>query len=192
MLKVVHDQTVVDFVREDHELMLARHVHDLLQHLAWIERAGGVVWVDDDDGLRARRDFAFDVVDVGVPFGLLIAHIVYGRAAGKRGACRPQRVIGRGDENLVASVKQRLHAQVDKLADAVAGVDAIHVYVGKTFDLRVLHDGLAGAEQAFRVAVAFAIRQLVTHVLHHLVGCAEAERGGVADVELQDAHALGL
>ena len=172
--------------------MLASHIDDLLQHLARIQRASGVVGVDNDDGLRARRDLALDIVDIVIPLSLLVADVVNGRAAGKGGASRPQRIVGAGDKDLVAGVEQRLHAQVNELADAVAGVDAVHVYIGKALDLRVLHDGLARAEQALRIAVALAIGKLVAHVLNNFIGRAEAERGRVADVQFQNAHALGL
>ena len=76
--------------------MLASHIYDLLQHLARIQRAGGVVGVDDDDGLCARRDLALDIVDIGIPLSLLVADVVNGRAAGKGGASRPQRIVGWG------------------------------------------------------------------------------------------------
>ena len=52
-------------------------------------------------------------------------------------------------------------------------------------ELRVLHDGLARREEPARVRVALALRELGAHVVDHLVGRAEAEGGGVADVELQ-------
>ena len=50
MLQTVHDDAVVDLVREDDEVVLARDVDELLQHLARVERAGGVVRIDDDEG----------------------------------------------------------------------------------------------------------------------------------------------
>ena len=89
VLKVVHNQAIVNFVGKDHQLMLAGNIDDLLQHFARIQRAGGVVGVDDDDGLRARRDLALDIVDIGIPFSLLVANVVNGRTAGKGGAGRP-------------------------------------------------------------------------------------------------------
>ena len=192
MLLAVHAEAVVDLVREDHELVAARDLHDALEHLARVDRTGGVVGVDDDDRLGALRHLGLHVGQVGVPVGLLVAEVVDGRAAGERGACGPERVVGRGDEDLVAVVQQRLHAELDELGDAVAGVDAVHVHVGKVLELRVLHDGLARREEPARVRVALAVRKLLAHVVDDLVGGPEAEGGGVADVELEDALALGL
>ena len=192
MLEAVHHQAVVDLVREDHELMLAGDVDDLLQDLTRIERAGGVVGVDDDDGLGLAADLGADVIHVGEPVGLLVADVVHGLAAGKRGAGRPQRVVRRGDQDLVAVVEQGLHAQVDELRNAVAGVDVLDAHVGDVLVLCVLHDRLAGGVEPLGVGVALAFGQLTRHVVDDLVRRAEAEGRGVADVELEDvgAHLL--
>ena len=122
---------------------------------------------------------------------------MHGLAAGQRGARRPQGVVGAGDEDLVAVLKQRHHAELDELRDAVAGVDGVHVQVGQVLELGVLHDGLTRGEQAVRIGVALAVDELARHVLHDLVGRAEAEGSGVADVELEHVrarllHAVGL
>ena len=192
MLIAVHAQPVVDLVREDHELVLARDLDDLLQDLARVDRARGVVGVDDDDGLRARDTRSRVVGDVGAPFGLLIADVVHGDAAGERGAGGPERVVRAGDEDLVAVVQKRVERELDELRDAVARVDAVHRDVRQPLDLRVLHDGLARGEEAARIRVALAIGQLLAHVGHDLVRCAEAEGRGVADVQFEDAQALGF
>ncbi len=162
------------------------------QHLARVERAGGVVRVDDDDRLGAVAHLGAHVVEVGVPVRLLVADVVNGPAAGKRDARRPQRVVGGRDEHLVAVVEQGRHAQVDELADAVARVDVVDRDVGYVLELGVLHDGLAGREKPLRVGVALAVGQLAPHVVDDLVGRAETERGGVADVELEDVLAVLL
>ena len=185
VLQAVHDQAVVDFVGEDHEAVFAGDLDDFLQHFLRIERTGGVVGVDDDDRLGARGYFRADVVDVGIPIRLLVASVVHGGAARQGDACGPQGVVGRGDEHFVAIVAERLHAHVDQLADAVAGVDAFHGDVGQSLDLRVLHDRLARAEQAVAVGIAFAVGKLTAHVQDHLVDGAEAEGGRVTDIELE-------
>ena len=110
---------------------------------------------------------------------------MHGGAARQGDACGPQGVVGRGDEHFVAIVAERLHAHVDQLADAVAGVDAFHGDVGQSLDLRVLHDRLARAEQAVAVGIAFAVGKLTAHVQDHLVDGAEAEGGRVTDIELE-------
>ena len=197
MLAAVHDQAVVDLVREDDQLVLAGDVDDLLQDLAGVQSARGVVGVDDHDGLGAIGDLGADVGHVGVPVALLVAEVVHHGAAGQRGAGRPQGVVGAGNQNLVAGVEQRRHREVDQLAHAVAGIDVVHRDVGQALDLRVLHDGLAGREEATRRGVALAVGELVAHVVDDLVGRPEAKGRRVADVELEDVgaallHAVGL
>ena len=89
MLLAIHDQAVVDLVRKDYELMLAGDPDDLLQDLARVQDARGVVGIDDDDGLGAIRDLGADVGHVGKPMGLLVTEVVDGGAAGQRGTCGP-------------------------------------------------------------------------------------------------------
>ena len=192
VLKAVHDQAVVDLIREDHELMLAGDLDDLLQDLARVEGAGWVVGVDDDDGLGAWGDLLPDVIEVGVPLGLLVAEVVHGRAAGEGRARGPEWIVGTGDQDLVAVVEDGLHAEVDELGHAVAGVDALEVDVRQMLELGVLHDRLARREETTRIGVPLALGELLAHVLDDLIGRAEAEGGGVADVQLEHAHALGL
>ena len=192
VLDAVHAQTIIDLVREDHELVTAGDINDFLEHLARIDGAGGVVRVNDDDGLSAARNLGLHVGDVRHPLGLLVADIVNRIAAGKRGTGGPQRIVGAGDEDLVAVIKQGVHGQLDELGNAVAGIDVLHVHVGQALELRILHDRLASGEQAARVRVTLALGELLAHVLHDLVGRAEAERRRVADVELENSLALRL
>ena len=71
-------------------------------------------------------------------------------------------------------------------------VDVLHLNIGQALDLGVLHNRLARREQAARVGIAFAIGQLLAHILDDLVGRAETEGRRVADIELEDALALVL
>ena len=188
-LGVVHDQAVVDLVGEYDELFLAGQLDDFLQQLLGIERARGVVRVDDDDGLCALGDLCAHVVHVGQPAGLLVADVVDGTAASKRRACRPQRIVRRRDQNLVAVIEQGLQAQVDQLGNTVARVDVLDVDIRQVARLRVLHDGLARRVETLGRRVALAFGQLARHVVDDLVGRAKTEGCGVADIELQDMRA---
>ena len=192
VLKPVHDQTVVDLIGEDDELMLARDIDDLLQHLARVERAGRIVRIDDDDGLGPVGDLGAHVVHIRIPFGLLVAYVVHGGAAGQVHAGRPQWIVRRGHQHLVAGVEQRGHRQVDQFGDAVAGVDVVDRHIRQSLELGVLHNRLAGREQALGRRVALAVGELLAHVVHDLIGGAESERRRVADVQLQHAGAVGL
>ena len=165
--------------------MPARNLNDALEHLTRVNGARGVVGVDDDEGLGRARDLGLHILQVGIPIGLLVAQVVHRMAAGKGRARRPERVVGAGDQDLIAVVEQRVHRKLNELGHAVARVDVLHLNVGQAFDLRVLHDCLARGEQATRVGIAFA-------VLDDLVGRAETEGRRVADVELENTLALVL
>ena len=73
VLVAVHAQTVVDLIGKDHQLMPARNLDDALEHLARVDRARGVVGVDDDEGLGRARDLGLHILQVGIPIRLLIA-----------------------------------------------------------------------------------------------------------------------
>ena len=192
VLVAVHAQAVVDLISKDHQLMPACNLDDALEHLAWIDGTRGVVGVDDDEGFGRARDLGLHILQVGIPIRLLIAQIVHGMTAGKGCARRPERIVGAGDQNLVAIVEQRVHRKLNELGHAVARVDMLHLNVGQALDLRILHDRLARGEQATRVGIAFAVGQLLAHVLDDLIGRAETEGRRVADIELEDALALVL
>ncbi len=57
------------------------------------------------------RDLGLDILQVGIPISLLVAHDSARDAAGKGCARRPERIVGAGDQNLVAIVEQRVHAK---------------------------------------------------------------------------------
>ena len=113
-------------------------------------------------------------------------------STGKGCARRPQRIIGAGNQNLVTVIEQRVHRKLDELGHAVARVDVLHLNIGQALDLRVLHDRLTRGEQAARVGIAFAVGQLLAHVLNDLIGRAETKGRRITDIELEDALALVL
>ena len=192
VLVAVHAQAVIDLVGKNHELVPARDLNDALEHLARIDRARGVVGVDDDEGLGRARDLGLHILQIGIPIGLLITQIVHGMSTGKSCARRPQRIIGAGNQNLVAIVEQRVHRKLNELGHAVARVDMLHLNIGQALDLRILHDRLARREQTARVGIAFAVGQLLAHVLNDLIGRAETKGRRITDVELEDALAFVL
>jgi hypothetical protein len=114
------------------------------------------------------------------------------RAAGEAHRRRPQRVVGRRHQHLVAVVEQRLHGHHDQLGDAVADVDVVDADAGDPLLLAVVHDRLARGEQALRVGVAGGVAQVVDDVHDDFLRRLEAERRRIADVQLDDAMALFL
>ena len=184
--RAVVEDFVVDFVGENNQAVLARQLGDFEQDFFAVHRAGGVVGVDDDDGFGFGRDFGFHVGKVGKPVVFFVAQIMAHRAARQGGGSRPQRIVGRGNQDFVAVVQKCLHGHGNQLGHAVADVNVVYRDVAQAFGLVVVDDGLAGGVKAFGIAVALRGRQVADHVHQDFVGCFEAERGGVADVEFED------
>ena len=190
---VVEQDAVVDLVREHEQRILARDVGDAFEDLARVDRSGRVVRVDHDDRLGARRHLGADVFEVGLPPVLLVGEVVDGCAAAEAGHGRPQRVIGRRDQHLVALVEQRLHDHRDEFGHAVAQVDVVGSERREGRILLVaVHDRAARRDDAATVAVPVGVRHGLDHVAHDLERRVEPEHRGVAGVELEDRVAVVL
>ena len=104
MLGFVVEDLVVDLIGENNQVVLAGDLHDLLQQLFGVDRAGGVVGVDDHDPAGARRDFGADIVKIRKPVRGFVTQIVHRFTTGKRHRRRPQRVVRSGNQHLIATV----------------------------------------------------------------------------------------
>ena len=100
----VHHQTVIDLIGEYDQLMLSGNLNDLFQHFLRIQRAGRIVRIDDDDRLGLVGNLGTHVVDVRIPFGILIADVMHRGSAGQIHASCPQRIIRCRDEDLVTVI----------------------------------------------------------------------------------------
>ena len=172
--------------------MAAGDVDHRLHHLLAVHRAGGVVRVDDHHRVRVLGDLRLEVLEVRHPAVLLVAPVVHRRAPAQRHRARPQGVVRRGHEDLVALVDERLQHHRDELGDAVADEDVLHRRVPQPARLVVLRHGGARLVDPARVAVPLRLRQVVDDVRLDGRRRLEAERRRVADVQLEDAVALGL
>src|SRR5690606_24011952 len=146
VLRVVVEDPVVELVGEDDEVAAAGDLDDARQDVPRVHGAGRVVRVDDDDGAGAVADLRLDVVEGRLPPVVLVAQVVDGRAAAEGDRRRPQRVVGGGDQHLVAVVEKRLQGHHDQFGDAVAEVDVLDVDAGDAVVLEALHDGAAGGQ----------------------------------------------
>ena len=193
VLGVVVEDLVVDLVGQQHQFVLAGQVGDLVEHLAAVHRPGRVVRVDHDDRLGAVGDLGLQIRDVGLPALRLVAQVVHRGAAGQGRRRRPQRVVRRRDQHLVAVVQQCLQRHRDQLGDTVAEVDVVDVEAGEPVDEFIAGEHrAAGADDALGVRIALRIGQSLDDVAHDHIGRLEPERRRVADVQLQDAVPLGL
>ena len=193
VLSVVVEHPVVDLVGQQEQAVAAGQLDQPGQHRTGVDRAGRVVGVDDHERLGALGDPGLDVGQVGVPAVGLVGQVVHRGASGQADRRGPQRVVGRRHQHLVAVVEQRLHRHDDQLGHPVAQVDVVDVKGGEARHVLVAGDDrAAGRRDAPGVGVALGVGQGGDDVPHDRVGGLEAEGARVADVELQDAVALGL
>ncbi|MNT22690.1 hypothetical protein D3C72_1580830 [compost metagenome] len=177
--------------------MLARDGDDLEQQLVRIQRPGGVVRVDDDDGLGMRRDAGTDIGRIWHPVVGLVADIVHRRAARQADRGGPQRVVRRRHQHLIAGVEQRVDRHHDQFGGAVADINIVQANAFDIFLLGIVHDRLTRSENALGIRITCRIRQVSHHVLLNLFRRVKAEHGQVADIQLDDLvpfflHLLGL
>ena len=102
--------------------------------------------------------------------------------AGQAGRSGPKRVIGHGQQQLVAVVQQGIGGHGDEFAGAVAQVDVVKRDPGHTLLLGLVHDSLAGCENPFAVGVTRRVGQVANHVLLDFLGCIKAEHRQVANI----------
>ena len=192
MLGIVVNDTVVDLVGEDHQVVLPGEIDDLAQHRLAVYGAGGIVGVDHHDTPGVAVHLGGDVGHIRLPVIGLVAQVVYGGAAGEGYRRGPQGVVGGGDENFVPGIQQRLHGHDNQLADAVAEENVVDFHVGDALHLGALHHRLAGGKYALRLGVTLGLGEVVDHILEDLIGGLEAKGRGVADVQLENAVPLIL
>jgi len=183
---VIVEDLVVDLIGEDDEPVLAGDLNEIEQEIGAVDRAGRVIRVDDDDSLGPRGDLLLDVLEIRVPVGRLVAHVVDGPAACQVDGSGPERVVRSRDKDLVAVVEECLHGLGDKLRAAVADEDIVHVCRAQPLLLIVLCYRLAGDEESLGVAVACVLGKVGDYVADDLLRRLESERRQVADIELED------
>ena len=187
---------VVDFIGEDHQVVLLRNARDRLEHCPGINGARRVVRVDHDDGARALRDQRLDFFRVRHEAALGSARIVDGPPAVQVHRRGPERVVGARDQHFLVRREQCPQREVDQFAHAVADEDVVGRDAADAPLLLLHHHGLACREDALLVAVAFGRTQVLDHRQPHGLGRAEAEGARVADIERDDVvthplHFLG-
>ena len=186
MLGVVVQDAVIDLVGKEHQPVALGDTGDACQHRGGVHRSGRIVGVDHDHRPGARRDLGLDICQIGDPAGLLVAAVVHRAPAAERRDRRPQRIVGRGDQHLVAVVQQRLQRHLDQLRHAVSDVDVGHVDVLDAAAAVVGHDRLAGRHQAARIAVADRGGEVLDHVSQQVARPFETEGSRISDVQLED------
>ena len=99
----------------------------------------------------------------------------------------PQRIIGGGNQYLVPHIQQPLHRQGNQFRSTIADENVIHPDSGNFLLLGVMHDRLARREQALGIGIPSRVGHIVDHILLNFLRRFKAERGQVADIQLDDA-----
>ena len=190
MLLVVHDQAVVDLIREEDKFLFPGDRHNLLQQFAGVQRASGVIGIDDEDGTGAGGDFPADIRDIWVPVGGFVAGVEHRLGPGDEGDIGPQGVAGTGEQDLITVIEQGGDGELSHFADAIADEDVIG---GKALDPLagfVFHDGLTGSGHAAEIAVTDGLISILQQGVAHAGGHGKAEGGRIAGIEAQDGGSL--
>ena len=190
MLLAVHDQAVVDLIREEDKFLFPGDRHNLLQQFAGVQRASGVIGIDDEDGTGAGGDLPANVLDIGVPVGGFIAGVEHRLGPGDEGDIGPQGVAGTGEQDLITVIEQGGDGELSHLADAIADEDIIG---GEALDALagfVLQNGLTGGGHAAEIAVANGLIGILQQGVAHAGGHGKAEGGRIAGIEAQDGGSL--
>src|SRR5699024_2941611 len=90
---LLEEDLLVDLIGEDHQIVAAGDVHQGFDHLFAVDGAGGVVRVDDHQGVGIGGDLGLDVLQVRHPRVGFVAQVVHGSASGEGDGTGPQRVV---------------------------------------------------------------------------------------------------
>ena len=190
--RVVVQDVVVDLVDQQQQAVALGDGDDALQQVARVVGAGRVVGVDQHDGAGARGHQRLDLVRVRQEAVVAVALVVDRAAVVEDGGRAPQRVVGRGHQHFLARVEQGAQGDVDQLADPVAHEHALRRGIRGAARLVEGGDRLAGLGQALLVGVRVGALDAVGDRALQVLGGAEAEGAGIADVELDQLPALAL
>src|SRR5262249_22510935 len=122
----------------------------------------------------------------------LVAEVVHRAPARQAGGGCPQWIVGGGDEHLITVVEQRLQRHLDQFTDPVAEPYVVDRGAADAALPVVLHDGGPRRQQALRIRVAVRRREIANDIDKDVLRRVEAERGRIADVQLDDAPAFLL
>ena len=109
---------------------------------------------------------------------------MHGFAARQRDGRRPERIVRRGHQDLVARIEQPLHGHRDELAHAVAGIDIVQTDIGDFFVLRVPADRLSSLDDPLGVRITLRLGEPRGDRVDHRHGRTESEGRRVADIQL--------
>ena len=99
---------------------------------------------------------------------------------------RPERIVGAGNEHLVARVQERPHRDHDQFGDAVADEHLVGRHVHHAAGLLLHDDRLPGRKDPLLVRVGIGLVEVFHDRPAHRLRHPEPEGTGIADVQLHD------
>ena len=192
MAHAVHDKSIVDFVSEQHEVMLTRNLRNLQQHFAAVYRAGRVIRVNHQNRLRAVGDLGTDILDIGVPFIQRVTAVKDGFAAAQICIVAPQRITRGRQQNLIARSNQRIHQHGRCFTYAVADKNVVRHDTLQAAPNMIGADDIARRRHASHVAVRHGLVDMQCQSLTNAVWQLKAKASGVAGVQFENIDALGF
>ena len=151
MLQTIVQNFVVDLIGENHQAVVSGDFHNAIQNLIRVQSTRGIIGINDHNALGLWRDFGANVVQIGRPSFVFIAHIMHRRSARQTGRRCPQRIVGCWQQKFVSVVKQGVGGHHDQFACAIAQIDVIKRHALDALLLGLVHDSLAGTKNTFAV-----------------------------------------
>ena len=103
---------------------------------------------------------------------------------------RPQRIIWRRHQHLVAIIQQTLHRHHDKLRDTITDDDVVYCHAINILLLGVMHNGFARGKQPFGICVARRLIHIANHILQDFLRRFKTEWRRIANIQLDDTMTI--
>ena len=145
---------------------------------------GGIIGIDDQDGLGPGGDLAADILQVRVPVLLRVAAIMDRLSAAQVGIVAPQGIAGRGHQHLVSGANQGGEQHGHGLTDAVADIDIVQGNTLEPLALVVGQNGFPGGKHTPDLAVGHRLVHLGHQGLPDAFRQSKAKVAGIACIQL--------
>ena len=170
--------------------MLSCDLHDLLQDLLGINCSCRVIRINDNNRFGLVCDLALNIINVRIPFRLLITNIMnYISTCQSRSSC-PQRIIRCRDQNLIPVIQKCLHTEIDQLTDTITCINITHGNPGNSSKLGILHNGLSCGKDSFGIGISLRGTNIAQHVQNYFLRCRKSKWIWIADIQLQNLHSI--
>lgn len=172
--------------------MFSGKFNDFFENISTIDAAGGVIWIDDDDGARFIINEGFHLLDIGFPIIIFIEFIISSFDIKTRCNCCILGICRGRHQDILAGISESGNCEVDAFASAVTGVTSDDILYILTIS-GVIFDSFHGLWDAFA-------RSVTIFTVLDSPDCGFASFGGeveivgiwVSDIQINNAFSLSL